>query len=376
MSKIFVLLSDFWTRSALTIICLLIPSISKGQTATPAPDSTAAGQSTADSLRSGNFHWSVSSPLLAINATRLPASPDHHWIAIKDPSIVRYGGKWHLFSTLRKDKTGDGRIRIGYLSFEEWSDAKDAEWSVLDLTMGYHGAPQIFYFEPQQKWYLVYQAEDNTRQLKYGPCFSTNDSISDPGKWTLPEPLYVVEDGVKAGLDFWMICDDVKAHLFFTTLDGKMWRAETAIGSFPAQEWSKPVIALQADIFEASHTYALSGENKFLTIVEAQAAKRRYFKAFVADRLDGKWTPLAASRERPLVSPKNVVNQKESWATSYSHGEFIRLGVNQKLEIDPHNLELLFQGASDDEYQRGNYGQIPWRLGILKPALVPKTSPN
>ncbi len=173
-----------------------------------------------------------------------------------------------------------------------------------------------------------------------------------------------------------MICGQAKAHLFFTTLDGKVWRAETAIALFPDQGWSTPVVALQADIFEASHTYALTGRNNFLTVVEAQSGKRRYFKAFVAKQLDGQWTPLAASRERPLVSLNNVVNQNESWATSYSHGEFIRVGVNQQLEVDPSNLELLFQGANDDEYQRGGDGQIPWRLGILKPALMPKPQPN
>jgi hypothetical protein len=354
-------------RSTVTIVCLLVwTTVGYGQTTKPEQGSSTVDPSATEPWRNGNFRWRVSSPLLAINKDRLPESHIHPWIAIKDPSVVRHNGRWHLFCTLRKAKQGDGRIRIGYLSFVEWSDAKNADWSVLDLTMGYHGAPQIFYFEPHKKWYLVYQAQDKTRQLKYGPCFSTNDDITDPRKWTLPEPLYVVRNGVKAGLDFWVICDDQKAHLFFTSLNGRMWRAETPISKFPDDGWTEPQVVLQADIFEASHTYALRGHNKFLTVVEAQAGKRRYFKGFVADTLDGRWTPLAASRNKPLVSPRNVVNQNESWATSYSHGEFIRFGFNQRLEIDPDKLELLFQGVNDDEYQRGDYGQIPWRLGMLK----------
>ena len=28
---------------------------------------------------------------------------------------------------------------------------------------------------------------------------------------------------IKAWLDFWVICGDTKAHLFFTSLNGKMW---------------------------------------------------------------------------------------------------------------------------------------------------------
>ncbi|MCA9138420.1 MAG: hypothetical protein KDB00_16730 [Planctomycetales bacterium] len=319
-----------------------------------------------DPFESGEFRWRVEPPFLAVDPQRLPDSPIHPWVAVKDPSIVRYDNRWHLFCTLRKDKEGDGRIRIGYLSFDDWAGAKESKWSVLDLTMGYHGAPQIFYFEPHRKWYLVYQAADDTRGLKYGPCFSTNDDISKPGDWTKPEPLYVVEEGTKAGLDFWVICDKNRAHLFFTTLNGQMWRSETSIRDFPNANWTKPAVALQADLFEASHTYALKGLNRFLTIVEAQADRRRYFKGFVADSLDGQWTPLAARREKPMVSPVNVVNQSDSWATSYSHGEFIRSGYDQRLEIDPRDLQLLFQGANDQEYQSGAYGDIPWRLGILQ----------
>ncbi len=316
-------------------------------------------------LETGNFKWRVGAPLLAVDQKRLPPSAEHPWLAVKDPSVVRFKDRWHLFCTLRNARKGDGRIRIGYTSFKEWSDAKVADWSVLDLTMGYHGAPQVFFFRPHQKWYLIYQAEDKTRNLKYGPCYSTNENIDDPESWTLPQPLYVVPEGTKAGLDFWVICDQQKAHLFFTTLNGRMWRADTRLAQFPNAGWSTPQVALKADIFEASHTYRIKGMDRFLTVVEAQAGKRRYFKGFIADRLDGEWKPLAASREKPLVSPMNVLNQDESWATSYSHGEFLRTGFDQSLEIDPNNLQLLFQGANDAEYQSGDYGQIPWRLGLL-----------
>ena len=320
----------------------------------------------------GLFSWKASPPLLEIDETKLPESNDHPWIAVKDPSIVRFDGQWHLFCTLRKNKTGDGRIRIGYLSFRDWAHAREAQWTVLELTMGYHGAPQIFWFEPHRKWYLIYQAEDQTRNLKYGPCFSTNDDISKPGQWTRPEPLYHVPDGTNAGLDFWVICDADKAHLFFTTLDGRMWRAETKLDAFPDRRWSKPLLALKADIFEASHIYRLANDNRFITIVEAQRNRRRYFKAFVSDALDGDWSPIAATPEKPLVSPVNVVNQHESWATSYSHGEFIRAGYDQTMTINAKNLRLLFQGASDDEYRERPYGQIPWRLGILTMQPAPQ----
>lgn len=316
-------------------------------------------------LDAGDVHWRVHPPVLSVDPERLPPS-EHSWVAVKDPSVVRYADQWHLFCTLRKAKKGDGRIRIGHLAFDKWSHASKAKWTILDLTVGYHGAPQIFYFEPDQKWYLIYQAEDSVRGLKYGPCYSTNDDISQPQSWTRPKPLYDVPPGAKAGLDFWVICDAAKAHLFFTSLDGRMWRATTGLSQFPDAGWSKPVVALRGDIFEASHTYAIAGRQQFLTIVEAKADRRRYFKAYVATTLDGAWKPFADSRDAPFVGPNNVVNQADSWATSYSHGEFIRRGYNQKLEIEPTGWRLLFQGANDAEYRGNGYGNIPWQLGILE----------
>jgi hypothetical protein len=55
-------------------------------------------------------------------------------------------------------------------------------------------------------------------------------------------------------------------------------------------------LALQAKIFEASHTYKLKGRDQYLTIIEENG--QRYYKAYVAQRLDGKWTPLADTFDR------------------------------------------------------------------------------
>ncbi len=319
-----------------------------------------------ESLLAGSFRWTVSELLLSADPARLPVSRANPWVAVKDPSIVRFDHRWHLFCSLRKEQGGQGRIRIGYLSFADWQDAGSATWSILELTDDYHGAPQVFFFEPHKKWYLIYQAADESRGIGYGPCYSTNENISDAVGWTLPTPLYSVKPGSKAGLDFWVICSEATAYLFFTSLDGRMWRAETSLSDFPDSGWTDPQVALQADIFEASHTYKLRGLNKYLSLIEAQNGSRRYYKAYLADRLDGEWTPLAASKQRPFASPLNVVNQAESWTTSYSHGELIRSGVDQHLEVDPSDLRFVFQGVSDEDRKGKGYGAIPWRLGILK----------
>src|SRR5262249_28197987 len=152
-------------------------------------------------------------------------------------------------------------------------------------------------------------------------------------------------DNVKEWIDFWVICDAKRAHLFFTSLDGHMWRSETKREDFPAK-WSKPSVVLKGDIFEASHTYRLKGPVKYLTLVEALDGKdsatcRRYYKAYLADRLDGEWKPLAASKEGPFASSKNTAHSGAHWTDSISHGELVRVGHDETLEVDPTKLQFL-----------------------------------
>lgn len=320
-----------------------------------------------EDLVNGSFSWMISQPIMSVNPINLPPSTDNPWVAVKDPSIVRYDGLWHLFCTLRKHKGKEGQppgyIRIGYTSFENWKDAQTSKWHLLTLSQDYHAAPQIFYFTPHKKWYLIFQLADKSRNIPYGPCYSTTEDISDPDSWTLPTALYPPIPG-KAGLDHWIICDETKAYHLFTTLDGKMWRTETELESFP-RGFGRPEIALHGDIYEASHTYRLKGLNKYLAIIEARSDKRRYYKAYLADRLDGQWTPLAATKDNPFASLLNVQFIGPNWTDSISHGELIRDGYDQSLEVDPANLRFLFQGISNEDRKGKAYGDIPWQLGIL-----------
>jgi len=124
---------------------------------------------------------------------------------------------------------------------------------------------------------------------------------------------------------------------------------------------------LRDDIFEASHTYRIKGENRYLTVVEAVGGGRRYYKAYVADRLDGAWKPLAATEKRAFASRFNVRDTAGHWTDSFSHGEFLRAGYDERMEIDPADLQFLFQGVSDREMAGKEYGRIPWQLGLLTP---------
>jgi hypothetical protein len=318
-----------------------------------------AGQ--AEGISSGEFRWMYGSPVLEARA-----AGGWDWISVKDPSIVRYAGKWHLFCTVRGPKRTHA---IVYLSFGDFAQANQAPRHVLSCHPGYFCAPQVFYFTPQQRWYLICQAADETwGKPPYRPAFSTTSDIADPNSWAKLQPLFDRQpENVKAWLDFWVICDDARAYLFFTSLDGKMWRAETSLAEFP-KGWSTPVVALTGDIFEAGHTYRLKGLSKYLTLIEAQNGHGwRYYKAYRADRLDGTWQPLAADKDKAFASMMNVRPADARWTDVVSHGELLRSGTDEKLEVDPAHLRFLFQGVLDKDRQGKGYGAIPWKLGLLEP---------
>ncbi|MBN1126997.1 MAG: hypothetical protein JXA82_18490, partial [Sedimentisphaerales bacterium] len=214
-------------------------------------------------LQDGQFSWVVDAPLLA------PIDPpDDHRYSVKDPTVVRFEDKWHLFCTVRSEKRSH---QIEYLSFADWKDADKAKRYVLNLTDSYYCAPQVFFFRPHNKWYLIHQVSDPSRKPGLQPAWSTNDRIDDVAGWTTPVLLFDEQpDNLSMWIDFWVICDANKAYLFFTSLNGKMWRADTMLSKFP-KGWSVPKVVLEGDIFEASHTYKLKDMDNYLTVVEAQA---------------------------------------------------------------------------------------------------------
>jgi glycosyl hydrolase family 62 len=304
------------------------------------------------------LRWIATQPLIG------PADRDgDHFYADKDPTFIEDGSSWHLFCTVRGQKRSH---QIEYLKFNDWNHIDRAERHMLTLTDHYYCAPTVFYFRPHKRWYLIFQYSNADTDRDRKPGFSTNTNIGEWRNWTKAAPLF--DDpgqSVNNWIDFWVICDETKAHLFFTSDDGRMWRSDAKIDDFP-HGWSKPALALEGDIFEASHTYRLGGAEQYLTIIEAIGpGGRRYYKSYLAPSLDGKWSPAAATWKQPFAGSMNVSDNGPHWADSISHGELFRTGSDERMEVDPRRLRLLFQGVSDDEMKGKPYGQIPWRLGIL-----------
>jgi Glycosyl hydrolase family 62 len=304
--------------------------------------------------------WEYSQPLIAPEKREREPSR-----AQKDPTIVFHEGLWHVFMTVKLP----GRSAIEYCSFRDWKDANASPRTILRISdSDYYCAPQVFYFEPQERWYLVYQMGVPGAD-KMWVAYSTTSNISDPESWTQAKAM--LDGGDRdprqvGGLDYWIICDDARAYLFFTSLNGKMWRLWTKLEDFP-RGFDHCELALEAEIFEASHTYRLKGLDKFLTVVEQDG--RRYYKAYIADRLDGAWTPLANTAAHPFASWQNIrpAAGVEAWTDNVSHGELIRDSIDQTLTVDPHNLKFVFQGMLDKHKSGKGYGEFQWRIGILSP---------
>ena len=310
--------------------------------------------------------WEYSAPLIA--PEKRDSNPSR---AQKDPTVVFYCGKWHVFMTVKLP----GSSAIEYCSFESWEHANESERTILKISKSdYYCAPQVFYFAPHQKWYLIYQM-GAPGTSKMWVAYSTTTDIADPDSWTQARPI--LDGGKKdprkvGGLDYWIICDNERAYLFLTSLNGKMWRLWTRIEDFP-RGFDHCELALEAEIFEASHTYKLKGMNKYLTVIEEDG--RRYYKAYLADRLDGSWTPIADTAERPFAGWKNVrpAPGVEPWTDNVSHGELIRDGYDQTLTVDPEDLRFIFQGMWDKDKSGRGYGKFQWRIGMLRPVSTSQT---
>jgi endo-1,4-beta-xylanase len=307
-----------------------------------------------------SFRWSSSGVLIA------PQSDATHTIAgIKDPSVVFFNGKWHVFASA----ANAAGYTMVYLNFTDWSQANSAPQFYLDrsgIGTGYRAAPQIFHFAPQKQWYLVYQTGNAS--------YSTNSDITDPGGWSAPQNFYssmpaIISQNIGSGcwVDMWVICDSVNCYLFSSDDNGHLYRSQTTVAQFP-HGFTDPVIAVsdsnRFNLFEACNVYKVQGTDQYLLIVEAVGSDgRRYFRSWTATSIAGSWTPLAATEDNPFARAGDVTFSGTPWTQDISHGELIRAGHDQTMTINLGRFQYLYQGMDPDA--GGPYNALPWRLGLL-----------
>ena len=307
-----------------------------------------------------SYSWTSTGPIISAQS-----DATHDMIAVKDPSAVYYNGQWIVYAS---DVNSAGDYNMEYLHFTDWSEASTATPYFLDNNpnlAGYHTAPQVFYFAPQNLWYLIYQSGQ--------PQYSTNTDPTQPQNWTAPTNFFASQPAsVSAWLDFWIICDSANCYLFFCGDNGNFYRSSTPIADFP-NGFNEPVIAYsetnQDNLFEADNVYAVEGTGQYLAIIECIGGPygNRFFRALTASSLDGAWTPLGGTENftTPFLGMDNVNFELgvSSWTDDFSSGGALIDGNDQTDPININNLQFLYQGDVPNN-GASSYNLIPWQLAL------------
>jgi hypothetical protein len=299
-----------------------------------------------------SYSWTSTGPIISAKS-----DSTHNIIAVKDPSAVLYNGRWVIYAST-VNSAGD--YGMEYLNVaEDWSDASTATPYFID-----NGgtAPQVFYFAPQNKWYLIYQ---------WTPQFSTNSDPTQPQNWTSPKNIGVSQPSGVNWLDFWVICDSENCYLFFCADNGNFYRASTPISNFPNGFSTPEVVASSTEfnMFEADNVYSVEGTGEYLANIECLGPSgQRYFRALWASSLGGTWQSLGNTDNfgTPFLGEDNVTFNSgvSDWTTSFSSGGLLIDGNDQTDSVNPNNLVFLYQGANPTAYANDSYGAIPWQLGL------------
>lgn len=334
-------------------------------------------------------HWKVKGPAI------LKAGPKNSFddIAVKDPSIVFYQGRYHLFFT-SKAMLPENRVRtgLGYVTAEKLSGLSKAKKHDLNTQLeSVMIAPQVFYYRPHKLWYLVGHT-GGARLHTLKPIYMTNPDIENVKGWSRPK---LMSTNAKANrdfwIDFWVICDEEKAHLFYTDHSGTVFRQESPKDQFPdgfkPETESVAVVGRGKDekgpwrIHEASHIYHVKSDNRYLMMAEATRphpkksdywdSRSRFMVGYTSDSLEGPWERMEKQSSEYLGNPDNLFNKDgtRSLYSQVSHPELIRSGFDERLEINNYHLQMIFQAFDASRINADyNYHHLPWELNLMTSA--------
>ncbi|KAK4032399.1 glycosyl hydrolase family 62-domain-containing protein [Parachaetomium inaequale] len=233
--------------------------------------------------------------------------------SLKDFTHVPYKGQHLVYGSFFAPKPGPGWSSFNFGLFSDWSQVGKASQNAMRFSTV---APTLFFFAPKNTWTLI--------------------------------------------------ADDTHMYLFFAGDNGKIYRSRMPIGNFPSSfgnQYDTIMSGATGDLFEAIQVYKVKGQNQYLMIIESIGARRRYFQSYTATRLDGAWTPQATSEDRPFAGRANT-DAGAAWTNDISHGDIIRSNPDQTFEIDPCNLQMLYQGRTGDSNNYDLWHYMPALLTL------------
>lgn len=297
-----------------------------------------------------SLSWTSTGPII---------KPKNGDVAVKDPSIVYYDGKYHVFATVFNNA-----YKSMYTAFTDFDNVDSGSYQDFSPGGSSTVAPQVFYFSPHNKWYIFTQ---------WPAKYTTNNDINNVNGWASPTTLWPGNDNYGGALDYWVICDDSDCYLYFFKDDGKMLYVKTSIGNFPNFDVNQVKVAnvqnsgAQNILFEAGNVYKIKGSDQYLLQVEGwgSAESRRLYRSWTSASLDGPWVAHKTSENDPFAGLNNV--DGDNWSIQVSHGEMIRAGHDEKMELDTCNMKMLYQGITQSGTQNAsNYNTRPYNLGLLR----------
>ncbi|MDF2886234.1 MAG: hypothetical protein K0R23_619, partial [Lacrimispora sp.] len=111
--------------------------------------------------------------------------------------------------------------------------------------------------------------------------------------------------------------------------------------------------------FEGANVYKSLADGKYYLAIE-DLKDGRYYELWQSGSAGGPWNRVAEK----WAWRGNLQYNADRWTTNVSHGEFIRAGYNQKMEIkDINRVDFLIQGTNN---LSGPYQQITWDLGVIR----------